>query len=314
MRWMPWLLLAALPAAAQLWTKTRAEVKPGQGIGPIVLGKPLGAAAQKYLGKASQSQAANDKPLSGYALYGSGDKRDLRRGILVSLHDGKDPKNVGSVKVRGIRASTREGVFLDASSQLILKKYPEAQQDLNPFTRQPEFVLPGLIIRTRAGKVEEFQVEPRESQRWRFAPLEAVPARKLGPFEMGKAVPEEAFQLLGPPTYEVKPGKTPSSGLLRWAVPGQNPHRIIEVVLHNGQSPRAVVSVKVRGVKAQTDQSVKLGDPADTVRDLYPDGREGLNDQVGAVAWRVPGANFIMKDGVLREIFVYDVPRDQRRR
>ena len=306
--------MLAAPAAAQLWRKSKVEVKAGSSAGPIFLGQPLGKTTLKYLGKVSQQEAATEEVGSGTMLFGSGDSRDLRLGFLLRLNDGVKPENVSSIQVKGIRAATKEGVYLDGPASMILKKYPDAQQDINPFSRAPEFCVPGLTIRTKAGKVEEFLVESKDSQRWRFRKLTAVPGVKVGPFEVGKAVPPEAFELLGPPTVDTKPTRAPNSGLLRWAVAGQRPDRMIEVVLHNGQNPRAIVSVRIRGIRAQTDRKVKLGDPSDTVRDLYPDGRPGLSEGVDNAAWRVPGANFILRDDQLHEILIYDIPKAGRNR
>lgn len=306
--------LLALPAGAQLWRKSKVDVKAGSSAGPIFVGQPLGKATLKYLGKASQEEAATEEVGSGSMVFGSGDSRDLRKGFLLRMNDGTKPDNVYTIQVKGIRAATKEGVYLDGPASLITKKYPDAQQDINPFSRNPEYCVPGLTIRTKAGKVEEFLIEPKDSQRWRFRRLTVVPGVKVGPLEVGKPVPAEAFQQLGPPAVDTKPTRAPNSGLLRWAVAGQRPDRMIEVVLHNGMNPRAVVSVRVRGIRAQTDRKVKLGDPADTVKDLYPDGRPGLSEGVGNASWRVPGANFIIKDDQLQEILIYELPKSGRNR
>jgi hypothetical protein len=307
------LLLLSAPACAQLWPKTKVEVRPGEGVGPISLGKTVADISAKYLGKVQLQEAPGTLPGSGFALFGKGDSRDLKRGILLRLHDGVKPENIYAIQVKGLRAATREGIYLGGPAAQVPKRYPDAQKDLNPFNRQPEYVLPGLTIRTLKSKVEEFVIEPKDRSRWRFTELPIVPGSKVGPFEINKPVPESAFQLLGQPTLEVKPGKTQGSGLLRWSIPGQNPNRLIEVVLHNGQAPRAIVSVRVRGVRALTDHKVKLGDTAQLVRDLYPDGREGLHSSTGGETWRVPGANFVLTDGRLKEIFVYAVPRGRNR-
>lgn len=312
------MILAALvglaaPLPAQLWRKSRVEIKAGVGAGPIFLGQPLSKATLKYLGKSAQQGASTSDLGSGYSVYGAGDNRDLRKGFLLTLNDGVKPDNVYTIQVKGIRASTPEGIFLDGPANLIVKTYPEAQQDTNPFSRNPEFCLPGLTIRTKAGKVDEFLIESKSNQRWRFRQMQVVPGGKVGPFEIGKAVGPEAFEQLGPPTLEVKSGKTQGSGLLRWAVAGQHPERMIEVVLHNGKNPRAVVSVRVRGIRAQTNQKVKMGDSAEAVKDLYPDGREGLSESTGGVTWRVAGANFSLKDGVLKEIYVFELPPNNTR-
>lgn len=308
---LAWL---AGPSGAQLWRKSRVEVKAGSSVGPIFLGQPLGKATLKYMGKASQQEAPGEEPGSGTLVFGSGDTRDLRKGFLVRLNDGVKPDNVFTVQVKGIRASTKEGIYLDGPANMILKRYPEAQKDINPFSRNPEFCMPGLTIRTKAGKVDEFLVESRQSQRWRFQKLVAVPGQKVGPFVVGKTVPPDAFELLGPPTLETKATRAPNSGLLRWAVAGQRPDRMIEVVLHNGVNPRAIVSVRVRGIRALTDRKIKLGDSADTVKDLYPDGRPGLDEGVDTASWRVPGANFILRGDELNEILIYDIPKAGRTR
>ena len=111
----------------------------------------------------------------------------------------------------------------------------------------------------------------------------------------------------------MKPGKTANSGLLRWAIAGQSPARMIEVTIHDGRNPRAVVSVRVRGVRAQTDRRIKLGDREAAVRDIYPDGREGLQAESGN-SWRIPGCNFGFQGGALSEIQIYDSAPTKTRR
>lgn len=303
-----------MPAQAQIWRKTRLQIQPGAGLGTLQVGKPLSPAAQKYLGKAQLELPAGSEPGSGVLLFGTGDPRDLKQGILVRLGDGKDPKVVHTIQVKGLRAATPEGVFLGGPVATILKKYPLAQRDINPFSRQPEFCIQGLTIRTRGDKVEEFLIESGEAQRWRFGDFVVVPGQSAGPFELGKPIPETALQVLGPPSLEVKPGKAPNSGVVRWAIAGQNPSRMIEVLTHNGRNPRAVVSVRVRGIAARTDRQIKIGDSAAAVKDLYPDGREGLAEAVGGVSWRIPGANFLLQHGQLREIFLYEAAPTHPRR
>jgi hypothetical protein len=306
--------LVLTSSEAQLWRKSKVEVKAGSSVGPIFLGQPLGPATLKYLGKASQKEEATEEPGSGTVVFGTGDSRDLKKGFLVRLNDGTKPDNVYTVQVKGIRAATREGVYLDGPANMILKKYPDAQQDINPFSRNPEFCVPGLTMRTRAGKVEEFLVESKQAQRWRFTRLTVVPGIKVGPFEVGKAVPPEAIELLGEPSVDTKPTRAPNSGLMRWAVAGQHPDRMIEVVINDGTNSRAIATVRVRGIRAQTDRKVKLGDSEDTVKDLYPDGHPGLSDGVGTSSWRVQGANFILKDEQLNEIVIYELPKGSRTR
>ena len=49
-------------------------------------------------------------------------------------------------------------------------------------------------------------------------------------------------------------------------------------------------------------------------QDLYPDGHPGLSEGVGNASWRIPGANFILKDDQLNEILIYELPKGNRTR
>lgn len=295
-------VLLSFPASAQLWKKSKVTVRPGQGVGPVGLGKTLEQASPAYLGR--PAAAGED-----FALFGQGDSRDLRRGLLLRLSEGK----VDTIQVRGLRAGTPEGVFLDGPASSVEARYPRAQLDVNPFTRQPEYALPGLVIRTSGKKVSEFLVRSAQVERWRFVPLQIVPGRSVGPIELDKPVSDAALAQLGPPTTVVKARREAGSGMLRWAIAGQDPKRVLEVTLHNGRNPRAVNSVRIRGLRAETDRHVKMGDGVSTVHDIYPEGRTGLQKSLREEIWRVPGANLVCRDGRLSEITVYVLPRPERR-
>ena len=132
-----------------------------------------------------------------------------------------------------------------------------------------------------------------------------VAGQSVGPVTVGKAVPADLIEKWGPPTFQQAPKRTAFSGILRWSLPGQEPSRMIEVLMHDGVRPRVVTQVRLRGVTAMTDRQIKLGDNYTAVRQIYPQGKEGILPRIELPTWRVPGLTFVMRHDRLFEIQVF---------
>ena len=304
------LLSAGLsaPSAAQEWTKGRIVVRAGVGAGPVTVGEKLSPVAQTYLGPPSKSEFNSDGS-KGYTLYGKGDARDLVKGIRVLQADPKNPEKTTSIEVKGVRASTEDGVFLGGAANLITTKYPQAQKDSNTFTGSPEYVIPGLVMRVKNDKISEFIVQSNSEQAWRFQDLRVTAGQSAGPIVLGKVIPPEAYKLFGEPTFKVSAGRTANSGIVRWGLPGQTPARMIEVYFHDGINPKAVTQVRIRGVAALTDRQIKLGDSAAAAQSIYQEGRTGLGTASGAETWRIPGLTLVLQNGKVVEMQIYKADR-----
>lgn len=298
-------------AGAQEWTKGRIVIKAGVGAGPVKVGEKLSPAAKTYLGPSSKSEQNSDSS-KGYTLYGKGDARDLVKGIRVVQADAKNPEKTTAIEVKGVRASTEEGVFLGGAANLITVKYPQAQRDANTFTGSPEYVIPGLIMRVKNDKISEFIVQSTSEQAWRFQDLRVTAGQSVGPIVLGKVIPPEAYKLFGEPTFKTNPGRTANSGVVRWGLPGQTPARMIEVYLHDGVNPKAVTQVRIRGVAALTDRQIKLGDSASAAQSIYQEGRTGLGSASGSETWRVPGLNLVLQNGKVVEMQIYKADRKSK--
>ena len=301
------LLLATLltsPVWTQEWSKGRVIVRPGISAGPVKVGEKPSSEAQTFLGPPSKTQAPGDGS-PGYSLFGKGDARDLVKGIRLRQGDAKNPEKTTAIEIKGLRAGTEEGVFLGGSANLVSSKYPQAQRDSNVITGNTEWIIPGLTMRLKNDKISEFVIEPAVNHAWRFQDLRVVAGQSAGPLAVGKVVSPEAFKLLGEPTFQVAPGHSAYSGIIRWSLPGQTPARMIEVILHDGVRPKVITQIRLRGIAAITDREVKLGDTASAVQSLYHEGRSGLHTNVGSETWRVPGLTFVIKDGKVYEIQIY---------
>lgn len=305
-------LILVVPGLAQDWSKTRLEVLPGIGIGAVKLGQPIPKESLKYLGEPSRTQEAGEEPGSGYVLWGQGNSRDFAKGLLVRLGEPGKKDVVTSTLIRGARVATDKGLYMGASVELLRKKYPEAQLDINPITGQAEWCIPGLVMRMKGDKVVEMAVEPLQKFRWRFNQLKIVPGVSAGPFMLGKAVPPEVLAKYGEPTFRQPPKTTANSGLIRWSTPGQDPSRFIELTLHDGARREAVTCIRVKGIPAITNEDVKLGDPARLVKAVYPHGRTGLSQLAQAENWRVNGITFVLLRGRLLEMQLYPLTKPAR--
>ena len=306
------MLVLTLPALAQDWSKTRLEVLPGIGIGAVKLGQPVPRESLKFLGEPSRTQEAGEEPGSGYLLWGQGNTRDFSKGLLVRLGEPGKKDVVTSALIRGARVATDKGLYIGATVALLRKKYPEAQLDVNPITGQSEWCIPGLIMRLKGDKVVEMAVEPFKRFRWRFNPLKIVPGVSAGPFVLGKAVPPEVLAKYGEPTFRQPPKTTANSGLIRWSTPGGDPNRFIELTLHDGARREAVTCIRVKGLPATTNEDVKLGDRAQLVKAVYPQGRTGLSTAAQSELWRLNGITFVLLRGRLVEMQLYPLAKPVR--
>ena len=305
------LALAAGPTLAQEWAKARIVIKPGVGAGPIKVGENLSPEAKAYLGNATKTEPPNES-VGGYALFGKGDARDLVKGFRIRLGDLKNPERTTAIEVRGLRASTEEGVFLGGGTNLITAKYPQAQKDTNPYTGRPEYTIPGLVMQINNDKVSQFIIEPTSYQAWRFQDLRVIAGQSAGSITLGKVIPPEAYQLLGNPTHQVKPGHSAYSGIVRWSLAGQSPTRLIEVVLHDGIRPKVVTQIRLRGVSALTDRKIKIGDGLSAVQSVYPEGRQGIHSG-GGETWRIPGLTFVLRNGKVTDMEIYKIEGSKRK-
>jgi hypothetical protein len=300
--------LTTQPLIAQEWLHSRIQIVPGQSVGPIKVGSKLSEEAKKFLGTAAKSVPPS-ADATGFAVYGKGDSRDLSQGIRLMYTDIKHPDVVTRIDLKGLRASTPDGVFLGGSSSLISQKYPEAQRDQNPFSNLPEWTIPGLSCQIRGDKISEFSVEDVARTQWRFLELSMVAGHSVGPVEVGKAPPADLFKQWGPPTFEQPPKRVANSGVLRWSLPGQEPERMIEILMHDGGRPRVVTQIRVRGIKTITDKQIKLGDNFSLVKQLYPQGKEGTLSRLELDTWRIPGTTFVNKNRKIYEIQIFKTTR-----
>jgi hypothetical protein len=300
--------LLAQPGFAQEWLHSRIQVVPGKSVGPVKVGAKLSDEAKKFLGTSAKSAPPSvDTP--GFAVFGKGDSRDLSQGIRLVYSDIKHPDVVTRIDLKGLRASTADGVFLGGAASLISSKFPDAQRDQNPFSNLPEWTMPGLSCQIKGDKISEFSVEDASRSQWRFLELSVVAGQSVGPVEVGKAPPADLFKQWGPPTFEQAPKRVANSGILRWSLPGQEPERLIEILLHDGGRPRVVTQIRVRGIKTITDKQIKLGDNFSLVKQLYPQGKEGTLSRLELDTWRIPGTTFVNKNSKIYEIQIFKASR-----
>ncbi len=126
------------------------------------------------------------------------------------------------------------------------------------------------------------------------ANLLVVPGKSIGPIQLGKPVPEEAFKLLGPGSGRDKVSQITSKdgGGIDWiAPPGKLDSPYLRVKCHDGVKPENVFQVFWTVPGPRTANGLGVGSPASEVTKKFSSGhwKTGMDDQV---YWETPGLNF----------------------
>ncbi|MGE0493151.1 MAG: hypothetical protein AB7S38_28325 [Vulcanimicrobiota bacterium] len=271
------------------WDKMRLVVLPGEGLKELAsLGEPMSGEAFTLLGP-----PASETPAS--LVWGGGAK-------MLKIERDKENLRVTRVVLRGLRATTSEGLYLGVPVDKLKELAPEAQKEAGPDSNSSDFLTPGLVLRVRARQLDEMIIEPPNREGWRFEKLVVEPGLGVGPIKLGEKVSAEAYQLLGEPTYTRPPERgQANSGLVRWGTPGH----MVEVTTHNGRAPDAVTSITVQGVRAITERKVFLGSSQAKLTRAYPDAKEGLSEDFSTTVYKLPGIQFVLKQQRLVEMRVY---------
>ena len=221
---------------------------------------------------------------------------------MLKIERDKENLRLTRVVLRGLRATTRDGLYLGAPVDKLKQLAPEAQKEAGPDSNSSDFLTPGLVLRVRSRQLDEMIVEPANNEGWRFEKLMVEPGVGVGPIKLGQNLSPEVFELLGEPTYKRPPERgQANSGMVRWGTPGH----MVEVTQHNGHSPDVVTSVTVQGVRAITSRKVFLGSSQAKLTRAYPDAKEGLSEDFSTTVYKLPGIQFVLKQQRLVEMRVY---------
>lgn len=126
------------------------------------------------------------------------------------------------------------------------------------------------------------------------AKLLVVPGKSIGPIQLGKPVPEEAFKLLGPGSGREDVTKITSQdgGGIEWlAPPAKYDSPYLRVKCHDGKKPENVFQVFWTVPGPRTANGVGVGSSVAEVTKKFPSGHwtTGMDD---AVSWETKGLNF----------------------
>ena len=251
----------ATPEPILPWHQRKWEVTPGKGIENLVV---LG-----------------DKELRQAITPGSQPARwEGPKGEMFALKlDAKG--TVSRIRIEGMRALTKEGLYLGAPVDLVRQAHPEAEKVFDMATGQSHFLIDGLAIYFSGGKVNAFEVETKGIQGWRFVRLTIEPGKAVGPLILGEPVSEEALARLGEP----EESKTRDRLVYRW---GAGPRSLEAIGVRKGSKVRLELVV-VRGLKVATTRGVGMGAPLAKVPRVYPEAQEGLTGKSNQKEWRIPG-------------------------
>lgn len=279
------------------WQKARLKVIPGRGVGHLLeLGQPVPRAVTRLLGPAED---VHKQAL----LWGEGTTTEVTRGVLVT----RDATGaVSSIRLRGLHAITDKGVYLGAPARLLQKRYPGVEFEARPEIGVFDGFIPGLVLRVVHDKIVSMTVEPLSLRAWRFMTIKVVPGRGAGPIVLGQPLSAQAVAKLGEPDLR-RPAKqaVPDSGVVRWGSPGPRAAELIELTLGSSHSPRAITSIRLRGVHAVTGRGLAMGASAAAVHQAYPEAKEGLDEVFDGQTWKVAGMSLLLVRGRLTEIRLY---------
>lgn len=270
----------ATPAAGDSgpWYDRQWLVEPGRGVKNLVrLGDrelrqaiPQGSQPAQWVGPAGQK-------------------------FSLQLKDGQADR----IFLQGMQASTPQGLTLGTPVGEIRKKHPEAEKIFNPVDGKSHFLINGLAIYYKDGKVDAFEVQPKGLEGWRFVRLVVEPGVGAGPLVLGKPLEQKARSLLGEP----QTGESRDRVVYRWG----DGKRSIEAIAKVQGKNEKIELITVQNLKSATTKGVGIGVPMSKVKRVYPEATEGVTESFGEEEWRIPGLAFTGKPDRLYQFKIYSV-------
>lgn len=136
---------------------------------------------------------------------------------------------------------------------------------------------------------------PAGAQPWLKAKLLVVPGQSLGPIVLGKPIPKQAYQLLGPGTGSEEVSKnTHKDGTgVDWLAPNDV---YLRVKTHDGKRPENAYQIFWSAPNPRTAGGLGVGSSKAAVLKAFPKGRWTLENLDGAPTWMTPGLNWTFDD------------------
>lgn len=136
---------------------------------------------------------------------------------------------------------------------------------------------------------------PACAQPWLKARLLVVPGKSLGPIQLGKPIPQEAYRLLGPGVGGASISKNThkDNAGVDWLAPKDV---YIRVKCHDGKRPENVFQIFWTAPNPRTAEGLGVGSPAALVLKAFPKGKWTDQTMDGNPTWLTPGLDWTFDD------------------
>jgi len=134
-------------------------------------------------------------------------------------------------------------------------------------------------------------IAPAGAQPWLKAKLLVVPGKSLGPIVLGKPIPKQAYQLMGPGAGSANVTKNTSKdgAAVEWMAPKDV---YIRVKCHDGNQPENAFQIFWTAPNPRTAGGLGVGSSATAVVKAFPKGRWTNQSMDGYPTWETPGLNW----------------------
>ena len=279
------------------WNKLRVEVEPGVGTAGLKLNEVVPKDWPTPLGPPELSYRFHDTG-EGFRshFWGKTEDGQLSKGIEVrTIGWAADNSTIVDILVRGIRATVSgEELFLGLPVERLGKRSKSVQRD-----GYTTYLLPGLTLEAKDGKLSGLQVSSPAETRWRFAKWTVRPGREVGPVKLDQPLDEALFTDIGQPH---KRSKTE----VEWSSPDGAQRLEIEL------DERSSLVKRIRGVGLswRTEAGASLGDSLSSYKSKHPQAKSDMGRDYEDTVAKLPGlrANFVK--GRLRSFDLYPVPQN----
>lgn len=291
------LLLGTFTAklwAVPKWDKLRLDIKPGIGTAGLHLNEVLPPSWPEVLGKPTIDFR--------YADTGEG-YRHIIWGETVSglLSKGLELRTVGStpettlivdILIRGIRATVSgERLFIGLPVNRLTKRSQVVQKD-----DTTTYLLPGLILEAKQGKLSGLRVRSEAATRWRFSRWTIAAGRGVGPISLGMTPSDNLWSALGQPHHQTAAEASWSS----------NDGTQSLTLYFN---PRSKAIERIRGVNLpwRTSAGVTAGDSLSKFLTQHPQAKSDLGRELNQTITKLPGLRTNFVDRHLTSFDIYPV-------
>ena len=292
--WLTLALLSPAVTAAPDWETLRLDVEPGVGTSGLKLNETVPTEWSKPLGPPNLDYRFHDTGEGFRRLFwGKTSAGQLSKGIEVRTIGQGEAATIIDIVVRGVRAKVaKEDLFLGLPVNRLTRRSKAIQRD-----GTTTYLLPGLVLEAKDGKLSGLQVSSPASTRWRFSKWTVRPGREVGPIRIGQPLDESLWQAIGEP-HQVS--KTEVS----WSSPDGSQRLEIEL----DQRSRHVKRIRGIGLPWRSEMGATTGDSLASYKSKYREVKADMGREYNETVVKLPGMRVIFVKNKLQSFDVYPIP------